>query len=327
MARIAVTDGMDNKAVELLENGGHDVVLQHYTPEELLGGVLASFDAIIVRSATKLTAEVLRASEGGLKVIGRAGVGVDNIDLQAAGNHGMVVVNAPRASTQSVVELTLGHLLACIRHLPRADRSLRAGKWEKSKMKGSELSGKALGLVGFGRIAQAVGQVAQAFGMVVHAYDPYLPPKIAKAQNTRLHKTVDALFSNCTHISVHCNLTDETHHLVNAQRLASMPQTGLDGTRCGNHIINCARGGIVDETAVVDALASGTLTSAALDVFEVEPVDPKHPLLQLESFHGTPHIGASTLEAQARVGADIAANVMAVLSGEACDFVVNRDHL
>ena len=327
MARIAVTDGMDKKAVSLLEKQGHEVVLKHYSAEELLDGALTAFDAIIVRSATKLTGEVLRASEGGLQVVGRAGVGVDNIDLETAGQLGMAVVNAPRASTQSVVELTLAHLLACIRHLPRADRSIRAGKWEKSAMKGSELSGKALGLIGFGRIAQAVGQVAQAFGMVVHAYDPYLPPKIAKAQNTRLHKTVDALFANCTHVSVHCNLTDETFHLVNAARLASMPQTGLDGTPCGNHIINCARGGIVDEDAVIEALASGTLTSAALDVFEVEPVNPDHPLLQHEHFHGTPHIGASTLEAQARVGADIAVNVMAVLAGEPCDFVVNREHL
>jgi D-3-phosphoglycerate dehydrogenase len=327
MARIAVTDGMDKKAVALLEKAGHEVVLEHYPPEVLLNGALAEFDAIVVRSATKLTDEVLRASEGKLKVIGRAGVGVDNIDLGTAGQLGVAVVNAPRASTQSVVELTLGHLLASIRHLPRSDRSIRAGKWEKSAMKGSELSGKALGLIGFGRIAQSVGQVAQAFGMVVHAYDPYLPPKIAKVQNTRLHKTVDALFANCTHVSVHCNLTDETYHLVNAARLSSMPQTGLDGTPCGNHLINCARGGIVDENAVNDALASGSLTSAALDVFEVEPVNPDHPLLQQEHFHGTPHIGASTLEAQARVGADIAANVMAVLAGEPCDFVVNKDLL
>ena len=189
-----------------------------------------------------------------------------------------------------------------------------------------ELAGKALGLIGFGRIAQSVGRVAQAIGMEVHAYDPYLPPKIAKAQGTRLHKTVDALFSNCTHVSIHCNLTEETHHLVNAERLASMPHIGKDGARCGSHIINCARG-IVDENAVVAALESGVLTSAALDVFEQEPVDPDHPLLQMEHFHGTPHIGASTVEAQGRVGMDIATNVMDVLNGKACDFIVNRQHL
>ncbi|MEC7989584.1 MAG: hydroxyacid dehydrogenase [Candidatus Thermoplasmatota archaeon] len=327
MARIAVTDGMDQKAVQRLEKAGHDVVVNHIEKAELLGGALAEFDAIIIRSATKLPAEVIDASGDRLKVIGRAGVGVDNIDLVAAGARGISVVNAPRASTQSVVELTLGHLLASIRHLPRADRSLREGRWDKKALKGSELSGKALGLIGFGRIAQSVGRVAQALGMEVHAYDPYLPPKIAKSQGTRLHKTVDALFSNCTHFSIHCNLTEETHHLVNAQRLASMPHIGNDGAPCGSHIINCARGGIVDEQAVLEALRSGVLTSAALDVFEQEPVDPKHPLLQMERFHGTPHIGASTVEAQARVGMDIATNVLAVLKGRPCDFVVNQAHL
>jgi D-3-phosphoglycerate dehydrogenase len=327
MARIAVTDGMDNKAVAFLEKAGHEVVLESISPEHLRSGALSEFDAIIIRSATKLTAEVLEASGERLRVIGRAGVGVDNIDLASAGSKGIAVVNAPRASTQSVVELTLGHLLACIRHLPRADRSLREGRWEKSSMEGSELSGKALGLIGFGRIAQSVGQVAQVLGMEVHAYDPYLPPKIAKAQNTRLHKSVDTLFSNCTHISVHCNLTEETHHLINAKRIASMPQTGKDGAPCGNHIVNCARGGIVDEDAVHDALVSGQLTSVALDVFEHEPVAPDHPLLQMEHFHGTPHIGASTVEAQGRVGMDIASNVLDVLAGLPSDFVVNRSYL
>ena len=327
MARIAVTDGMDKKAVTMLQKAGHQVVLESISAEDLAAGALAEFDAIIVRSATKLDAAVIAASGDRLKVIGRAGVGVDNIDLEAAGQCGIPVVNAPRASTQSVVELTLGHLLASIRHLPRADRSLRSGKWEKSAMKGSELSGKALGLIGFGRIAQSVGRVAQAFGMEIHAYDPYLPPKIAKSQGTRLHKSVDALFNNCTHISVHCNLTEETYHLVNEARIASMPQLGKDGSPCGNHIINCARGGIVDEDAVMRALDSGALTSVALDVFEHEPVDPAHPLLQKEHFHGTPHIGASTFEAQGRVGADIVTNVMDVLEDRECDFVVNRAHL
>ena len=327
MARIAVTDGMDEKAVQRLQKAGHEVVVDHISAKDLLGGALKSYDAIIVRSATKLTEDVLNASGNRLKVIGRAGVGVDNIDLEVAGRHGIRVVNAPRASTQSVVELTLGHLLASIRHLPRSDRSLREGKWEKKAMKGSELAGKALGLIGFGRIAQSVGRIAQAIGMEVHAYDPYLPPKIAKSQGTRLHKKIDSLFSNCTHISIHCNLTEETHHLVNAKRLASMPHIGKDGSRCGSHIINCARGGIVDEEAVMAALTSGVLTSVALDVFEHEPVDPKHPLLQMEHFHGTPHIGASTVEAQARVGLDIVTNVMDVLSGRPCEFVVNGQHL
>ena len=327
MWRIAITDGMDKKAVAILEKAGHEPIVKSISAEDLLNGALQDFDAIVVRSATKLTGPVLSASGGRLKVIGRAGVGVDNIDLKAAGEAGIVVVNAPRASTQSVVELTLGHLLSSIRHIPRADRGLRAGLWEKKALKGSELSGKALGLIGFGRIAQSVGNVAQALGMEVHAYDPYLPPKIAKSQNTRLHKTVDALFSNCTHVSIHCNLTDETHHLVNLERISLMPKIGKDGAECGNHIINCARGGIVDEDAVLQALESGDLSTAALDVFENEPVPAEHPLLQVTSFHGTPHIGAATIEAQARVGADIVANVMTVLDGNDSDCTVNRQFL
>ena len=327
MARIAVTDGMDKKAVLMLEKAGHEVVAASISSQHLLDGALGEFDAIVIRSATKLTGDVIRASGNRLKVIGRAGVGVDNIDLEAAGAAGIAVVNAPRASTQSVVELTLGHLLASIRYIPRADRGLRQGLWEKKALKGSELFGKSLGLIGFGRIAQSVGVVAQALGMEVHAYDPYLPPKIAKSQNTRLHKTVDALFSNCTHISIHCNLTDETYHLVNSERISMMPKIGRDGSKCGNHIVNCARGGIVDEDAVANALESGDLASAALDVFETEPVSPEHPLLQMTNFHGTPHVGAATIEAQARVGSDIVSNIMLVLDGEDCDFTVNRQFL
>lgn len=323
MAKIAVTDGMDATAVKWLEQQGHEVIVSPLTPQELLSGALESFEAIIVRSATKLPKEVLDASQERLKVIGRAGVGVDNINIEHAGSLGIAVVNAPRASTQSVVELTVAHLLSCVRHVARADRTLRQGQWAKKTLKGTELSGKRLGLIGYGRIAQSVATVARSLGMEIHAYDPYLPPKVAKNQGTVLHAKVDDLFRQCTHVSVHCNLTDETRHLVNAERIASMPHLGADGNPCGRHIVNCARGGIVDETAVVAALDSGVLASAALDVFETEPVNPDHPLLQMEGFHGTPHIGAATVEAQARVGMDIAANVHAVLSNQSCDHVVN----
>ena len=323
MARIAVTDGMANDAVELLKQAGHEVVLGFIEPDALATGALGEFDAIVVRSATKLPASVIDASGDRLRVIGRAGVGVDNIDITSAAAAGIPVVNAPRASTQSVVELTIGHLLASVRHIPRSDRSIRNGKWEKKAMKGTELSGKNLGLIGFGRIAQGVGAIAQALGMSVHTYDPYLPPKVAKAQNTTLHKKVENLFSNCTHISVHCNLNDETHHLVNAERMALMPGRSNDGIRCGNHIVNCARGGIIDEQALLDSLNSGQLASAALDVFETEPVPAQSPLLQHEHFHGTPHIGAATMEAQARVGLDIARAIMTVLNGKVCETTVN----
>ena len=326
MARIAVTDGLSDEAKMLLEKQGHEVIVQFYEKSDLESGVLNDFDAVIVRSATKLTDLVIKNSSN-LKVIARAGVGVDNIDLLAAGSANIPVVNAPRASTQSVVELTIGHLLSSVRHVAKSDRSMREGKWEKKQFKGSELAGKNLGLVGFGRIAQAVGAIAQSLGMNVHAYDPYLPPKIAKNQNTRLHKSVDTLFSNCTHISIHCNLTDETHHLVNYNMISKMPGKSIDGIQCGNHVVNCARGGIVNENDVLKALNDGLLASAALDVFEEEPVPEGYELCQHPNFHSTPHIGASTIEAQRRVGLDIARNVLSVLSNKKCEFVVNKEFL
>ena len=325
MARIVVTDGMAKAAISVLEKAGHEVVIGHVEKEELLGGALKDFDAIIVRSATKLPKEVIAASPN-LSVIGRAGVGVDNIDIEAAGRAGVMVVNAPNASTQSVVELTIGHLIASVRHIPKSDIGLRDGKWEKKLMKGTELSGKLLGLIGFGRIAQGVASVAKSLGMEIHTYDPYLPPKVAKAQGAYLHKKVDSLFKACTHISIHCNLTKETHHLVNAKRLSMMPGK-KSGIECGNHIVNCARGGIIDEDALLDALESGVITSAALDVFEIEPLPENYKLVQHENFHGTPHIGAATLEAQHRVGLEIAEAVNAALKGKKPKTLVNSDYL
>ena len=325
MARIAVTDGMAPEAVTVLEKAGHEVVLGFIESEDLLSGALENFDAIIVRSATKLTSDVIESSSG-LSVIGRAGVGVDNIDLEAAGKAGIMVVNAPNSSTQSVVELTIGHLLSSLRHVARADRGLRNNKWEQKQLKGTELSGKCLGLIGFGRIAQGVASVAKSMGMEIHTYDPYLPPKVAKSQGAYLHKKVDSLFKTCTHISIHCNLSDETHHLVNAERMKMMPGK-KSGIVCGNHIVNCARGGIVDEDALLAALDDGTISSAALDVFEVEPLPDDYPLLQHPNFHGTPHIGAATKEAQQRVGIEIADAIITGLKGRKPSTIVNGKYL
>ena len=327
MMRVAVTDGMAKEAVKKLENAGCDVIQEFIEHNDLVNGALAEFDAVIVRSATKLSEEMMQASLPRLKVIARAGVGVDNIDVDAASKLGLPVVNAPRASTQSVVELTIGHLLGSLRFIPRADRSLRSGQWAKKELKGTELFGKRLGLIGFGRIAQGVAKVAQAFGMEVHSYDPYLPLSVAKKVGVTMHKNVDNLFKTCTHISVHCNLTDETHHLINQKRISMMPGVDPFNLKCGNHIVNCARGGIVDEDAALAALNSGQLTSLALDVFEHEPVDPSSPLLEHMNFHGTPHIGAATIEAQHRVGLDIAEAVLTVLQGGIADTTVNRDAL
>ena len=321
MARIAVTDGIVEAAVTRLEEAGHEVVLAHHSVQDLEDGALTGFDAVVVRSATKITAGVIAASQG-LRLIGRAGVGVDNIDLAAASAAGIIVCNTPGASTGSVVELTIGHLLASVRHICIGDRDLRAGEWSKKDLTGSELTGKRLGLIGFGRIAQGVGRVAQALGMELHSFDPYLPAEIAEAAGCTLHDDIDDIFRICTHIAVHCNLTDETHHLVNEARLNLMTGVGADGIPCGNHLVSCARGGIVCEDSVASALQSGQLASAALDVFEKEPVGDS-PLLSLPNFHGTPHIGAATLEAQSRVGLQMADSVISFLSGGEPASVVN----
>ena len=327
MRRVAVTDGMAEEAVKRLENAGCEVVQEFIEHQQLVQGALGEFDAIIVRSATKITEEMLAVSQPRLKVVARAGVGVDNIDIDAASKIGVPVVNAPRASTQSVVELTVGHLLSSLRFIPRADRSLRSGDWAKKELKGTELYGKRLGLIGFGRIAQGVAAVARAFGMEVHSYDPYLPLSIAKKAGVTMHKNIDNLFKLCTHISVHCNLTEETHHLINQKRIKMMPGVDPFNLACGNHIVNCARGGIVDEDSALEALESGQLSSLALDVFEHEPVDPSSPLLQHQNFHGTPHIGAATIEAQRRVGLDIVDAVLTVLDGGMAETTVNRNDL
>ena len=317
MGRVAVTDGMDEKAIKMITDQGHEVIVRHYTKEELLSGILVDFDAVVVRSATKLTKDVIEASVNdghGLKFIGRAGVGVDNIDIDTATKNNIVVCNTPRASTKSVVEMTIAHLLASCRNITTADRKLRNGVWAKKQLAGTELSGKSLGLIGYGRIAQGVGNIAKAFGMDVHAYDPYVSKEIAKKNNCRLHNDVDSIFRMCTHVSIHCNLTEETHHLVNSSRINLMPGVGDDGINCGNHLINCARGGIVDEEAALEALESGQLSSLALDVFEKEPAID-NPLFAHENFHGTPHIGAATKEAQARIGIEMASLIIETLNG------------
>ena len=326
MGRIAITDGMAEVAKEFIRKSGHEVISQHFTKEELEQGVLSEFDAVIIRSATKLTQEVINASIGGnLKAIGRAGVGTDNIDIDSASKNGIFVLNTPSASTQSVVELTISHLLSCVRKMPYATHSIRQGKWEKKSLKGSELSGKNLGFIGFGRIAQGVAKVAKSIGMDLHAYDPYLPRKIAKSYDCVLHSKVEDVFRICTHITIHCQHNSETHHLVNSEMISKMPSIGADGTKCGNHIVNCARGGIVDEDDLLIALKSGQLASAALDVFEEEPVSADNPLLLHPNFHGTPHIGAVTMEAQSRVGIDISKSICELLEGKMPTSIINSD--
>ena len=306
MGRIAVTDGMSDNAMSILENAGHSVHNEHFSEEEILKGSLSFFDAVVIRSATKLFKEQIEASttlDGGIGFIGRAGVGVDNIDIQAATNLGIYVCNTPSASTRSVVELTMGHLIASTRNISLADSSLKMGAWAKKKFRGTEIGGKNLGILGFGRIAKGVSEMAIAFGMQVHIFDPFISDT---PKGITIHQNIEDLFSTCTHITVHCNLTEETQNLVSSELIGLMPGIGADGVECGNHIVSCARGGIVDESAALEALDSGILTSLALDVFENEPLGDS-PLLSRIGFHGSPHIAASTLEAQSRIGTEMAA--------------------
>ncbi len=320
--RIAVTDGIDENAKKNLEHLGHFVSEEHYSNEDLISGCISEFDIVVIRSATKLTADVIMANtsdNSNLSMIIRAGVGVDNIDLSSASENSILVCNTPSASTNAVVELTMGHLISSCRKITTGHKKMGDGVWAKKELRGSELRGKNLGLLGYGRIARGVAEIAKSFGMKIHAYDPYI---MSDKHDCVFHDSVESLFSSCTHISIHCFLSDETRHLVDYNMISLMPQKGDDGILCGNHIVNCARGGIIDENGLFRALSNGKLISASLDVFEVEPAI-KSNLLNLDGFQATPHIGASTMEAQSRIGNEIVAIVQSHSRGETPESCLN----
>ncbi len=311
--RILVTDGLEAEAVAKLR-AAHSVDLVEADPKQLLE-IIPNYDALIVRSRTKVTADVIRKAAK-LKVIGRAGIGVDNIDVRAATARRIPVVNAPTGSTISVAELALGHMLSLARQIPEADRSTKEGKWEKKRFEGRELHGKVLGLVGSGRIGAEVARRAAAFGMDVVAFDPYLPPAVAKERGIRLVDSLPALLMQADFLSIHAALTSETKGMVGGKELALMKRTA--------YVVNCARGEIVQEGALAEALKAGTIAGAALDVFEREPPTGS-PILAAPNAVFTPHLGASTHEAQARAGGIIADQVLKVLRGEKPDFAVNSE--
>ena len=311
--RILVSDGLEAEAIAKLRTVHHVDVVEA-DPKQLVE-IIPNYDALIVRSRTKVSAEVL-AKASKLKVVGRAGIGVDNIDVKAATAKRIPVVNAPTGSTISVAELALGHMLSLARQIPEADRTMKAGKWEKKRFEGRELHGKVLGLLGSGRIGAEVARRAQAFGMDVIAFDPYLPPAAAKERGIRLVDGLAALLMKADYLSIHAALTPETKGMIGAKELALMKRTA--------YVVNCARGEIVHEAALADALTSGTIAGAALDVFEKEPPTGS-PILAAPNTVFTPHLGASTHEAQARAGGIIADQVLKVLRGEKPDFTVNPD--
>lgn len=313
--KVLVSDGLEADAVAKLR-AKHEVDVSEPSPQSLLE-IIGGYEAIIVRSRTKVTAEVI-AKAAKLRVIARAGVGVDNIDIAAATKRRVPVVNAPAASTISVAELTMAHMLALARHVPRAHMSLKAGKWEKKLFEGTELYGKTLGLVGSGRIGAEVAKRAKAFGMRVVSYDPYLPPKVAEERGIQILPALDAVLREADFVSIHAALTNETRHMIGAAQLAAMKRSA--------YLVNCARGEIVDEAALAAALKEGQIAGAALDVFEKEPPTGS-AVLAAENASFTPHLGASTKEAQERVGGTVAEDVLRVLAGQKPEFCVNPDAL
>ncbi len=302
--RILLTDGLEENGQSILRAVAEVDDRAGISPAELLSAV-GGYEALIVRGRTRVTAEVLAAA-GRLKVIGRAGVGVDNIDLEAAKKHGVIVVNAPLATTLAVAELTFGLLLALARAIPRADAAMKQGAWLKKELEGVELYGKTLGIIGYGRIGLEVGRRAAAFGMNVIAYDPFVSEEEIRRRGAE-PVSIQDLYRWSDFISLHLPLNVQTRDLIGHEAFSQMKE--------GVHIVCAARGGILDEAALLAALDSGKVAGAALDVFAVEPPGATE-LVRHPRVIATPHIGAQTVEAQIRAATDIAEEVLAALRGQ-----------
>lgn len=304
--KILVADKISPTGVEFFKQQKDCEVIEAYgsTPEELLK-LVVDVDGIAVRSESKITEEVLAAAKQ-LKVVGRAGVGVDNIDIEAATERGVIVMNTPGGNTVATAELTFTHMLCGTRPVAQAFRSMQEGRWDRKILTGHELNGKTLGICGLGRIGTEVAKRAQAFGMEILAYDPFLTSSRAKSLGLEI-VDLPSLCQRSDYITVHMPLTDETRHMIDAEAIAMMK----DGVR----LFNCARGGIIDEKALVDGLKSGKVAAAGLDVFEDEPLSPDSELRKIDNLVLTPHLGASTKEAQESVGVEIAQQMFEALEG------------
>jgi D-3-phosphoglycerate dehydrogenase len=304
--KILIADKIAESGVQYLrEQDGVEAVEAYGSSPEELKKLASDVDAIIVRSASRITREIIEAAPS-LKAVGRAGVGVDNIDVEAATDRGVIVMNTPGGNTIATAELTFTHLLCSARPIPQANASMKSGKWDKKSFQGSELYKKTLGILGLGRIGSEVAHRAKAFGMKVLAYDPYLTS--ARAEQLEVEKAdLDSIMQNADFITVHMPKTEATANMLNAAAFAKMK----DGVR----IINCARGGLVDEQALAEAVASGKVAAAGLDVFEEEPLADDSVLRQHDRIVMTPHLGASTTEAQENVGLEVAECVLEALQG------------
>ncbi|MBN1966917.1 MAG: phosphoglycerate dehydrogenase [Anaerolineae bacterium] len=306
---VLVPDNLEQSGLDLLRaTGGFEVHAPGKMSRDETLAAISQAHALIVRSDTKADADLL-AWATNLKVIVRAGVGVDNIDLDECTRRGIVVMNAPDGNTIATAELAFGLMLALCRHIPQADASLRAGRWDRKKFMGTELKGKTLGIIGFGRVGRALAQRAQVFGMNEIAYDPFVPDEVAHHLGLSLVPNVDALFAKADIISLHAVVSDQTRGMINAANIAKMK----DGVR----IVNAARGQLINSADLAAALISGKVAGAALDVYDTEPPTPDNPLLGLDNVIYTPHLGASTREAQDAVGTQAAQEVIdALLKGE-----------
>lgn len=303
--RVLVAAPLHEKAIEVLKNAGFEVVYEEYPDEERLLELAKDVDAIIVRSKPKVTRKVIENAPN-LKVIGRAGVGLDNIDLDAAKERSIEVVNSPGASSRSVAELAMALMFNVTRKIAFADRKMREGVWAKKQCMGFELDGKTLGIVGFGRIGYNIAKIAKAMGMNLLLYDPYPNFERAKEVGGKFVE-LEELLKESDVVTLHVPLLDSTYHLINEERLKLMKPTAI--------LINAARGPIIDTNALVKALREGWIAGAGLDVFEEEPLPAGHELTKLDNVVLTPHIGASTVEAQMRAGVEVAEKVVKILKG------------
>lgn len=311
---ILITDKTAEKVIQFLKDSGHHVYFDEMD-EDYLMQEIPKYDALMVRGRTKVTTDIVKSGgKGKLKVIGRAGVGVDNIDIVTAAKEKIKVVNAPTGSSESVAELAIAHMLALVRFIPKADASMKNGLWIKKQLRGSELSGKTLGLIGSGNIAQRVAKIAKVFNMKILVYSPHCTNDKAQCMGGK-RISFEKLLQESDFISLHIPHTKETHYLLNKKTLSLIKSDA--------YLINCARGGVVDESALYEILRTGGIAGAAIDVFENEP--PKdNKLLSLDNVILSPHIGANTNEAQIRAGTICAEQIMKVLKGETPDFWVNK---
>jgi len=299
--RILVCDGLEKTGVDKLRSASGVTVDEEPSIDgDELARIIGVYDALIVRSKSRVTADLIDRATN-LRVVGRAGTGVDNIDVGAATQRGIVVMNAAAGNTVTTAEHTMAMLLSLARQIPQAVNSTRAGRWEKGKFLGVELMGKTLGIIGLGRIGAAVAERARAFGMGILAYDPYFTTEAAHELGIDMI-ALDDLIARADFITLHTPLTDETRYLINA--------AAIDKMKSGVRLVNCARGGLIDERALADAIRAGKVAGAALDVFEQEPTPVENPLLALDQVITTPHLGASTTEAQLGVATMIAEQVL-----------------